>query len=84
MKRPIFVTVKIDCRARFGALCFTEELVVYAHQTAFGQRRQRPAHRDPRNPELLTQRLLGGQNVAGRNDAAVDLIVQHQKELPVQ
>src|ERR1700761_9272024 len=49
-----------------------------------GQVRQRPADRDARDPELVAQRLLGGQRVAGRQHPAVDLVVQHQVELAVQ
>ena len=49
-----------------------------------GQVRQRAPHRDAGHPELVAQRLLGGQRVAGGEDAAVDLVVQHQEELPVQ
>ena len=45
---------------------------------------QRPAHRDPRNPELLTQLLLGGKRLARGDRSTRDLVVQHQEQLPVQ
>ena len=50
----------------------------------FGQVRQRPADRDAGNPELVAQRLLGGQRLAGGDDTAVDLVVKHQEQLPMQ
>ncbi|CAG7457476.1 hypothetical protein PICSAR35_03396 [Mycobacterium avium subsp. paratuberculosis] len=49
-----------------------------------GQVRQRPSHRDARDPELIAQRLLGGQRLTRGDDAAVDFVVQHQKQLAVQ
>jgi hypothetical protein len=52
-------------------------------QTRLGEVRQGPTHRDPRDAELVAQRLLGGQRLPRPDGAASDLVVQHQVELPM-
>jgi len=53
-------------------------------QAGVGKVGQRPSHGDPRDTELVAQRLFGRQRITGRQCAPGDLVVQHQEQLSVQ
>ena len=49
-----------------------------------GQVGQRPPDGDARDAELIAQLLFSGQGVPRRDGPASDLVMQHQKQLPMQ
>lgn len=54
------------------------------NQPLVGQIGEGSPHGDPRDAELVAQRLLGGQWRARLDRAPHDLVAEHQEELTVQ